>query len=160
MLYLLDSSLLIRANNEFYPMHRFWQVWEWIETSAQNGQIKIPREIFSELLNYDDGLAKWAKIHEDIFIIDEEISHLSEIYNTGYGFTHEPTETQKETMGMDPFLINYCLNDIQNRIAVSNEVSKPSKRGENRKIPDVCSSLGIKYVHMSLLLQELDFIEK
>ena len=54
MLYLLDTSLLIRAKNEFYPMKRFWQVWEWLETKAMNGQIKIPREIFGELLDYDD----------------------------------------------------------------------------------------------------------
>jgi len=160
MLYLLDSSLLIRANNEFYPMRRFWQVWEWIETKAKSGQIKIPIEVFSELLDYDDELAKWAKSREGIFVIDEEISHLSDIYSIGYGFSNEPTETQKETMGKDPFLINYCLNDFQNRVAVSNEVSKPSKKEQNRKIPDVCTSLGIKHVYMPLLLRELDFIEK
>lgn len=160
MLYLLDTSLLVQAKDEFYPMQRFWQVWDWLEAKALVGQIKIPREIFNELLDYEDELAEWSKIRATILTIDEEITHLDQIYRTGYGFTSEPSEAQKLIMGMDPFLMNYCINDIQNRSVVSNETSKPSRKEQNRKIPDVCNDLGIRHLTMPLLLHELDFYEK
>lgn len=160
MLYLLDTSLLIQAKDEFYPMKRFWQVWDWLETKAINGQIKIPIEIFGELLNYNDGLSEWAKVRKAILVIDEKIAHLPQIYYTGYEFKDEPTEKQIEIMGKDPFLINYCINDIQNRTAVSNEYSKPARKEQNRKIPDVCKNLGINHINMPQLLNDLDFNEK
>jgi hypothetical protein len=48
-----------------------------------------------------------------------------------------------EKMGRDPILIAYALA-ASDRIVVTKEVSAPSKQGANRKIPDVCNSLGVQ----------------
>jgi hypothetical protein len=44
--------------------------------------------------------------------------------------------------GRDPFLIAYCMAD-GDRCVVTTEVSKPRKKRQNRKVPDVCNCFAI-----------------
>ena len=159
-MYIFDASVLIRANNEYYPMDRFWQVWEWLEKQAIDGNLKIPFEIFQELLNYNDNLSEWSTKRRGSLVIDEDVVNLERTISDGYGFTAMPTEEQLDKMGRDPFLLSYCLNDFPNRIAVSHESSKPSRMNANMKIPDACGKLGIPHRTLSMVLKELGFFEK
>jgi hypothetical protein len=43
-----------------------------------------------------------------------------------------------------PFLIAYALARAEERCVVTVEVSKPSKKRQNRKIPDVCGDFGVR----------------
>lgn len=49
MLYLLDASVLITANAQYYPVDRIPEYWEWLQHLASKGQVKMPLEIFEEL---------------------------------------------------------------------------------------------------------------
>jgi hypothetical protein len=60
-------------------------------------------------------------------------------------------------VGRDPFLISYGYAATQDRCIVTFEVSAPSKVGANRKIPDVCGALGIKWCTLFALIDALDF---
>ena len=44
-MYLLDANALISANNDFYPLDRIPQFWEWLVEKGSSGDIRIPREI-------------------------------------------------------------------------------------------------------------------
>ena len=49
MLYLLDASLLITANNTYYPVDSVAEYWDWLQHHAEQGNLKMPLEIFEEV---------------------------------------------------------------------------------------------------------------
>ena len=46
MLYLIDASMLITANNSYYPVDTVPEFWEWLLHQAQSGNVKMPLEIY------------------------------------------------------------------------------------------------------------------
>ena len=44
MLYLLDADVPIDANRYYYPVDRVPQLWDWLLTLGQGGQVEIPAE--------------------------------------------------------------------------------------------------------------------
>ena len=64
MLYLLDASVLITANAQYYPVDRIPEYWEWLMHVASEGFVKIPIEIFEEIKDgpkEKDLLFDWIK---------------------------------------------------------------------------------------------------
>jgi hypothetical protein len=45
MLYLLDSSTLITANNKYYALDTVPEFWDWLAHKATSGQVKMPIEM-------------------------------------------------------------------------------------------------------------------
>ena len=66
MLYLLDANVLIDANRDYYPLGRVPEFWAWLVARAMHQQVKIPLEIFEEILaGKDDALTVWLKDNRD-----------------------------------------------------------------------------------------------
>ncbi|MHC1772082.1 MAG: DUF4411 family protein [Flexilinea sp.] len=160
MIYLIDSSVLITAKNTYYPMDRIPEFWEWLAYLSANGVIKIPHEIYKELTDGDDDLSEWVKSHKKDLYINEEISNteIFEILQNCYGVDQNNlSETEVEKFRGDPFIIAYALHDKKNRVVITIENSATSKKGANRKIPDICSDLGIGCWNTYKMIRELDF---
>jgi hypothetical protein len=66
-------------------------------------------------------------------------------------------EAEVLVVGRDPFLIAYGIAAASERCVVSLETSAPSKTRANRKVPDVCASLGVKCLTLFDVMNELDF---
>ncbi|MET1027883.1 MAG: DUF4411 family protein, partial [Dongiaceae bacterium] len=49
MLYILDANVLIRAHEDYYPIDRVPQFWEWVMQISSAGRIKMPYEIHGEI---------------------------------------------------------------------------------------------------------------
>lgn len=92
----------------------------------------------------------------EALLFDEEADPtlVAEVTLDGYG---ELDENDIEKVGRDPFLISYGLADKGHRCVVTFEVSAPSKQGANRKVPDVCTSLGIICCNLFDVIEALDF---
>ena len=93
----------------------------------------------------DDLLLDWlndADI-ETTLILDEVVDAtlVQQVVTEGYAPDLHDDEVEK--IGRDPFLIAYALADSANRTVVTTEVSKPSTQRQNRKVPDVCQSIGV-----------------
>jgi hypothetical protein len=58
------------------------------------------------------------------------------------GYAPDLTDDELEEIGRDPFLIAYCMA-APDRCVVTTEASKPSKKRQNRRIPDVCVWLSV-----------------
>ncbi len=165
MLYLLDADTLISAKNSYYPIERIPEFWDWLVHHGQQSNIKIPIENYEEFKepNPKDGkkddLALWAEKAEvkEALLLNEEAEPDLVARVTYGGYTPNPTDDELIKMGRDPFLISYALKDITNRIIVTAEVSKPSRKGANRHIPDVCNIFGIRCINNFDLIQELNF---
>lgn len=59
------------------------------------------------------------------------------------GYAPDLTDDELIEIGQDPFLIGYALVNTGERCVVTVEVSAPSKLRQNRRIPDVCSAVGV-----------------
>jgi hypothetical protein len=92
-------------------------------------------------------------------VLDEEVDQdlVEKVLNEGYGPNLNDGELEK--VGQDPFLIAYALAEAD-RIVVTKEVSRPSKQRANRKVPDVCSELGVTWMKDFDFFKVLNFKAK
>lgn len=148
MLYLLDASVLITANNSYYPVDSVPEYWEWLTHMGQSGHVKMPFEIFDEVKDGPDDVDKdllFAWLQDDVNkkalllpdAVDPEL--IQKVIVKGYAA--DLTDDEVEQIGRDPFLVAYALSD-EDRCVVTVETSSPKKQRQNRKLPDVCNSFG------------------
>jgi hypothetical protein len=148
MLYLLDANVLIAANSSYYPIDQVPEFWSWVHHQATSNQIKIPREIMEEIKaghKDDDLLLDWLN-DADIgaaLLFDEVVDATLVQHVVTNGYAPDLHDDEVEKIGRDPFLIAYALADSANRTVVTTEVSRPSTQRANRKVPDVCQSIGV-----------------
>lgn len=157
MLYLLDANVLITADREYYPMDRIPQFWDWILEQAGAGKIKLPYEIFGEVVDgKTDDLLKWLKTNRRTIELDEEVDVglLQDVLDRGYA--PNLNDVQLEKVAKDPFLITYARM-APDRCVITLEKPSPKKQGANRKIPDVCNVFGISCYDTFHLIRKLDF---
>jgi Domain of unknown function (DUF4411) len=162
VLYLLDANVLIRAHEDYYGLDQVPQFWEWLIRHATAGDVKMPFEIHDEIAAGRGPLPVWIRQQhvKDALILDEQpqADLLDQVMNQ-YG--PKPfLDSDLEKMGRDPILIAYALASAADRVIVTKEVSAPAKKGANRKIPDVCNSLGIKPVKDFHFFRTLGFTTK
>ncbi len=159
MLYLLDANVLIDANRDYYPIARIPEFWDWLVHVGQQGKVKIPLEVYEEIKDGKDALAKWTKEHEvrEALLLREEanVAQVSQVTSDGYA--PDLTDDEVEKIGRDPFLVSYAFANLGERCLVTTEVSKPSRQRGNRHMPDVCDDLGIRWCDTFKFIRELDF---
>ena len=161
MLYLLDANVLIDANRDYYPIERVPQFWEWLVAMGDQGNVKLPQEIYEEIVvprpANPDLLVDWLVVNRGRLMLEEPavVELVSRVTEEGYG--RDLTDEEIEKVGRDPFLIAYALTNSQNRRVVTNERSRPTRERANRHIPDVCRDLGIVCCDTFALIRELDF---
>jgi hypothetical protein len=164
-LYLLDANTLIDAKNHYYPIDRVPEFWSWLIHQGQLGNIKIPIEIYEEFKDTrskkgeQDELAFWASqphVKEALLLNENaESNTVIDVIQEGYNIT--PTDEDLLKMGRDPFLISYAYKNSSERCVVTTEGSRPSRKGANRHVPDVCKALNVRCINSFELIKELNF---
>jgi hypothetical protein len=154
----LDANVLIRAHEDYYPIDRVPQFWQWLDTTAGSGAVKVPFEIYNEIAISTGPLANWisATSVKSSLILDEQVDR-GLVQTVLDKYAPDLSDSELEEIGQDPFLIAYALVDNQARVVVTKEVSRPSKVRANRKIPDVCKDLNIKSITDFEFFKTLDF---
>lgn len=159
MLYLLDANVLIDANRDYYPIERVPEFWNWLIYMGNNGKVKIPIEVYEEIKEGNDSLAKWTKSNETqaalLFLEEVEVDLVAFVVDNGYA--QNLTDIEIVKLGRDPFLIAYGLRAKKSRCIVTTEVSKPKRLGANRHVPDVCDDLGIFRCNTFEFIRSLNF---
>jgi hypothetical protein len=158
LLYLLDANVLIDANRDYYPISRIPEFWGWLIEIGSKNLAKIPIEVYEEIKDGTDDLAKWAKRRQvsEALLFDEEADSVLISRVLAEGYATDLTDDEVVKLGRDPFLIAYALL-VKERCVVTTEVSKPKKQRANRHVPDVCTHLGIKYCNTFEFVRDLDF---
>lgn len=147
MLYLLDANVLITANSTYYPLDQIPEFWSWVLYEAAANRIKIPQEIMEEIKagrKDDDPLLDWINTAEvgEALLLNEPVDIDLVQHVVSVGYAPDLSDYEVEKIGRDPFLIAYALVDQTNRTVVTTEVSRPSTQRANRKVPDVCNTVG------------------
>ncbi len=172
MLYLLDANVLITAHDDYYPIDRIPQFWEWIVFHAKQGQIKMPFEMLEEVkagqlkrdaANQDDELLRWLKTnsHEKDLLLDASADQLAvnRVFKEGYELP-QPSLDELNKVRKDPLLIAYALAQQSTCIVTLEGTQKnatDAMKRHKRKIPFVCRKLDIRCIDTFDLIRELDF---
>jgi hypothetical protein len=159
LLHLLDANVLITANRLYYQQDRVPEFWEWLLHCGQNDEVKLPVEMIEEVRQGNDTLAEWMsdRDHLTALSLDEEadVALVQTVVTRGYA--SDLTDEEIEIIGRDPFLVSYALRDHKNRCVVTTEVSKPRRIRANKRIPDVCELLGVRWMDSFGLTRALNF---
>jgi hypothetical protein len=92
-----------------------------------------------------DLLFGWIKAAEvkAAILFDEKVDADLVARVINYGYAPDLTDDEVIQIGRDPILIAYALASPAERCVVTTEVSAPGKQRQNRRIPDVCATMGI-----------------
>lgn len=158
MLYLLDANVLIDANRDYYPIAVVPEFWAWLEFVCGNGDVKMPVETFEEVTVSNDALSQWAKSEavKSALLLEEAVEVGLVSHATSVGYAADLSDIEIKKVGRDPFLVAYGLV-AEDRCIVSTEVSKPKAQRANRRLPDVCDTLGVNFCHTFRLIRDLKF---
>jgi len=114
VLYLLDANILITAANTYYDIGRVPEFWTWLQHQGTSGNIKIPLEMYEEVLEgrkEDDPLLDWLKndgIRTALLFAEKcDANLVRRVVREGYA--NDLTDDEVEKLGRDPFLISYGL---------------------------------------------------
>ena len=156
MLYLLDANVLIDADRDYYPIDRVPEFWDWLLSQATAGRLKVPLEVYEEVVAGKGTLPDWLKDHRTVVVLDESV--VGNLVRTVIeeGYSNDLTDEEIEKVGRDPFLIAYALADSGSRCVVTTETSRPRRQRANRKVPDVCDDFSITHCN-TFARRPLDF---
>lgn len=117
---------------------------------GKEGHVKIPLENFEEIREGPNNTEKdllygWIQDLDvtNAILLNESVDDDLVQGAIIKGYAPDLTDTELEQLGRDPFLVAYAMVSPTERVVVTSEVSKPSKLRQNRRLPDVCTSLGI-----------------
>jgi len=153
MIYLLDTNVFIYTE-KWFGIDRIPQFWNWLLSQAQANTIKTIKEVAIEVEqgNPNDPLVKWFKNSKKSLLLNISVQPYLQRVSDEY--------QNDLPRGADPSLIAAALQlkSEQNDVTiVSNEVSKPTKEGKNRRIPDVAKTFSIAHMQGVKLYQHLNF---
>jgi hypothetical protein len=163
-MYLLDANVLITAHNQYYSIEMVPEFWEWLKHMGETDELKMPQEIYEEIKDGGtdeeaDALFAWITDADNkaALLLNEEADpqRVQQVIEQGYA--PDLNDQEVEEIGRDPFLVAYGLADPANRCVVTTEVSRPSAQRQNRKLPDVCATLGINCCNTFVLTKKLGF---
>lgn len=158
MIYLLDASALITAHNTYYGRHRVPEFWTWVRHHGAAGSLKMPDELFAEVKDGTDTLAKWmAEEETKSALLLPEDTNFDHVQTVLACYGRDLSEADMVRIGRDPFLIAAALTDPPTRCVVTAEGWKPTRTGPRRHVPNVCTDVGVAWITPVDLLDALDF---
>jgi Domain of unknown function (DUF4411) len=164
VLYLLDANVLITAANLYYRVDTVPEFWGWLAHKAGAGDIKMPLETFEEVKDGStdaerDLLFAWIReeANKAAVLLNEEVDPVLVRRVLTEGYAPDLTDDEVEAIGRDPFLIAYALAAPADRCVVTTEASAPRKRRQNRRVPDVCTTMGVSCCDTFAMTRALQF---
>ena len=155
---LVDANVLIRAHGDYYPLDRIEPFWTWLLDMAAAGRVKMPAEIYDEVAGSQDILGQWHRRPEvrRAIVLGEptDMALVQRIIADGYA--PDLTDVEILKVGKDPFLVAAAAG-FPDRVVVTREVAQPKKQRANRKLPDVCATIGVPCIGDFQLWRLLDF---
>jgi Domain of unknown function (DUF4411) len=148
MIYCVDTSSLIAAWQERYPIENFPKFWDRMGDLIGDGRLISPIEVFNEIRKRSDELHTWLKASKDSIFreLDDEVQ--IEVANILQRFPRLVADKKLRTSA-DPFVI--ALARITGHQLVTEE--KPTGNLNRPNIPDVCAQLSISTIGILQLIQ-------
>jgi hypothetical protein len=149
--YCIDTSALIAAWSERYPIKRFPRFWERIDGLIKAGRLVAPEEVRLEIRKKADGLHTWVNERRAMFVdLEPEIQQRAKEILRDYPWLLKNTPDKSPA---DPFVIALA---IERKLTV---VTEEAPGGAKKpKIPFVCGAVGVESVNVLGLLTKEDWV--
>jgi Domain of unknown function (DUF4411) len=157
-LYLPDANVLIRANADYYPSNASSRSGTGCSRRQSLATLRCPAKSTTRSPVHPTYWAQWLR-HPDVrqaIVLAETTyhGHLQRVISRAYA--PDLKDDEVETIGRDPFLVAAAMAG-PDRVVVTREVSSPRKQRANRKVPDVCATMGVSCITDFELWRALDF---
>ena len=152
IIYSLDTSALIAAFHERYPIENFPSLWNKIEELIKHGRLKMSQIVFDEAMR-DTDIKQWCNEYQlkpDFQVpIDELVQEkVSEVLSEFPRLVDNRTGKS----GADPWVIALALT-AENYIVLTEE--NPTDSKNRPKIPDVCAHFDLQCIKVvDLIIRE------
>ena len=155
VIYSIDTSALIAAFHERYPIENFPSLWREIEALIKNGRLKMSQIVFEEAMR-DTEIKQWCdenQLKPDFQVtIDESVQ---ECVNEVLSQFPRLVDSRTGKSGADPWVIALAMI-TQNCVVVTEENATHSV---NRpKIPDACVHFHIECIKIVDLIKRENWI--
>jgi hypothetical protein len=137
MIYCIDTSSLIAAWQERYPVENFPAFWDKMDELIEAERLMAPVDVLHEIKKRSDELHSWLKARKAMFRELDDAVQL-EAANVLTQFPRLVGEKKLRTSA-DPFVI--ALASVEGWQIVTDE--KPTGSMQRPNIPDVCGKLGL-----------------
>ena len=144
-IYCIDTSSLIAAWQERYPIENFPAFWRKMEELIARGRLVSYGEVLNETQKRSDELHKWLKAHGEMFRELENRIQM-EAANILAKFPRLVGQKKLRTSA-DPFVI--ALARVESLQIVTDE--KPTGNLGRPNIPDVCAAMSMTPAPVGLL---------
>lgn len=145
MTYCIDTSSLIAAWGETYPIEHFPQVWERIEALIEEGRLKAPVEVLHETKRRSDKLHKWLNARKKMFVdIDEAIQQRQAAVMAAYP---KLIDQRPGHNAADPWVISLA---VEHRLLLITQ-ERMTGKANRPNIPDVCADANFKTTCINIL---------
>jgi hypothetical protein len=150
--YTIDTSSLVAAWAERYPIDVFPSFWDRLATLIATGEVVACREVLRELERRDKDLHNWCEAHHGFAIeIDDPMQeHVIEIMGKYPKFVDERTG---KSAG-DPFVIALAMRHNPGLVVVTEENGGTAQRP---KIPFVCQEENVPCINLLQLIREQEW---
>lgn len=157
-LYVLDSNFFIQAHRVTYPFDVAPSFWAKVRQLAHSGLVvsidKVQDELFRQTdEEKKDELQLWCEANlpptffRDTSITVPEYTQVV-MWAQSRSLQYRPAAIHEFLRAevADAWLVAYALNDVNDRIIVTNEVSQPNAKTKV-KIPEACDGCGARFTN-------------
>ena len=155
VIYSLDTSALIAAFHERYPIENFPSLWRKIEELIRSGQLKMSQIVFEEAMR-DTEIKQWCdqnqlKSYLQVAIDESVQEKVSEV------LLEFPRLVDNRTgkSGADPWVIALART-FENCIVITEE--NPTYSENRPKIPDACARFNLQCIKIVDLIKRENWI--
>lgn len=152
-MYCIDTSALIAAWEERYPIENFPKFWEFLDFLIDASRITSPPEVLEETGKKSHELHAWLKEREKSFITDYDTTVLLGVKDILAKFP-KLVAAHKMSFAADPFVIALARQKgfaVVTQENLTSSVTKPT-------IPNVCNSIGVTWMPLLQLIREEKWI--
>jgi hypothetical protein len=146
-IYCIDTSCLIAAWEERYPIDSFPNFWRLMDRAVQAGRIVAPQAVHDETEKKSSDLHDWLADRKQMFFDLDELTQ-REVKVILATHPHLVAE-KKQRFAADPFII--ATARLQALTIVTEE--RPTGSMNRPNIPDVCSYYGLTYINLLRLIR-------
>jgi hypothetical protein len=145
--YCIDTSSLIAAWQERYPIEVFPTLWEKIDALIEDRRLFSPIEVLNEMKKRSDELHAWLKDRKEMFLELEDAVQIEAAHILAQ-FPRLVGERKLRTSA-DSFVI--ALARVKGWQLVTDE--KPTATLNRPNIPDVCTQLSMTTIDILSLIR-------
>ncbi len=150
--YLIDSNVLIEANNHYYGTEFCPAFWDWLVRANGYGQVASIVNVAQEIRRRSDAVSEWVLNNEEFFLaLADSVLSAGRLISDWLSLENFRNSAVLEFLSLaDYWLVAYAYT--HKFIVVTQEIAADTPR--KVKIPNVCSKFDVAFMNTFEMLRQ------